>query len=43
MSKKLIITEEEKNRIKLLYETGVPPSESVLIANKNPNNTGTNK
>jgi len=36
MSKKLIITEEEKNRIKLLYEVATPPSESVLIATKNP-------
>ena len=37
MSKKLIITEEEKKRIKSLYEaTILPPSESVLVANKNP-------
>jgi hypothetical protein len=36
MGQKLIITEEEKNRIKLLYEVATPPSESVLVANKNP-------
>jgi hypothetical protein len=33
---RFIITEEEKNRIKLLYEVALPPSESVLVANKNP-------
>ena len=36
MSKRLIITEEEKNRIKLLYETVMPPSESVLVKKQNP-------
>jgi hypothetical protein len=37
MGKRLLITEEEKNRIKSLYETTTPPpSESVLVANKNP-------
>jgi hypothetical protein len=38
MGQKLIITEEEKNRIKLLYEvvTKLPPDESILVANKNP-------
>lgn len=34
--KKIILTEQEKNRIKLLYEVGSPPSESVFITNKNP-------
>jgi hypothetical protein len=34
---RFIITEEEKNRIKLLYEVALPPSESILvIQNKNP-------
>jgi hypothetical protein len=36
MGQRLIITEEEKNRIKLLYEATPPPSESVVVANKNP-------
>ena len=35
MSKRLLITEEEKNRIKLLYESA-PPSESVLVSKTNP-------
>jgi hypothetical protein len=35
--KKIIITEIEKNTIRLMYEdTKTPPSESILIANKNP-------
>lgn len=34
---KLILSEQEKNRIQSLYEiSSPPPSESVLIANKNP-------
>jgi hypothetical protein len=37
MSKRLLITEEEKNRIKSLYETTTPPpSESVLVKKQNP-------
>jgi hypothetical protein len=36
MGQKLIITEEEKNRIKLLYEATPPPSESIFVINKNP-------
>ncbi len=36
MGQRLIITEEEKNRIKLLYEAAPPPSESIVVANKNP-------
>lgn len=35
MGQRLIITEEEKNNIRLLYES-TPPNESVLVANKNP-------
>lgn len=36
MGKNLIITESEKKHILSLYESAPPPSESVLIANKNP-------
>ena len=35
MGQRLIITEEEKNKIRLLYES-TPPDESVLVTNKNP-------
>jgi hypothetical protein len=35
---RFIITEEEKNRIKLLYEVALPPSESILVSKKNPYN-----
>jgi hypothetical protein len=36
MGQRLIITEEDKTRIRKLYETATPPSESILIAKLNP-------
>jgi len=36
MSKKVIISEIEKSEILSLYESVPPPSESVLVTNKNP-------
>ena len=36
MSNRIVITEEEKQTIKRLYESAPPPDESVLVTNKNP-------
>jgi len=36
MGQRIIISESEINHIRKLYETAPPPSESVLVANKNP-------
>jgi hypothetical protein len=36
MSNRLVITEEEKQTIKRLYESAPPPDESVLVTKKNP-------
>ena len=38
MSNRLVITEEEKQTIKRLYESAPPPDESVLVDKKNPYN-----
>jgi len=38
MSNRIVITEEEKQTIKRLYESAPPPDESVLVTKKNPFN-----